>query len=119
MKPIARHNGDQYLHRETEDYRQAVKRKLHAYHVYLFMGIVTQGLMQYLSARHTDAVWKSFGSWLRTIRKGVAPSELVVTMAMRNTLPEFLCAGHHTNNLAKFITHHQDPDRASPWANAA
>lgn len=118
MKPIARRNGDQYLHRETEQYRQAVKRKLHAYHVYLFMGIVTQGLMQYLSALHTDAVWRSFGSWLRTIRKGVAPSELVVTMALRNTLSEFLCVGHKTNTLAKFITDHQNLDRTPPWAHA-
>jgi hypothetical protein len=52
-----------------------------------------------------------FGSWLHTIRKGVAPSELLVTMALRNTLTEFLVAGRKTNNLAKFIATHQSQER--------
>lgn len=87
MKKISRRGGNQYMHHESEDYRDAVRRKLHDYHVFLFMGVVTQGLMHYLSACHTQRVRESFGSWLRTIRKGVAPSELVVQRALRNTLP--------------------------------
>lgn len=119
MKPLKRHNGNQYLHLETKQYREAIRRKLHAYHVFLFMAVVTQGLMHYLSACHTELVWRSFGSWLRTIRKGVAPSELVVTMALRNKLPEFLIAGSKTNNLAKFIAGHQSPERQNGWGFAA
>ena len=45
------------------------------YHVLLFMGVVTQGLMHYLASCHTNLVWKTFGSWLCTIRQGFAPSE--------------------------------------------
>ena len=119
MKPLKRRNGNQHLHRQSAKYRQAIKRKLHAYHVFLFMGVVTQGLMQYLSACHTDSVWRCFGSWLRTIRKGVAPSEMVVTIALRNTLSEFLSAGHKTNRLAKFIVTHQSSDRRDDWGMAA
>ena len=82
------------------------------------MGVVTQGLMQYLSACHTDSVWRGFGSWLRTIRKGIAPSEMVVTLALRNTLSEFLTAGHKTNRLAKFIVGHQSLNRRDDWGLA-
>jgi len=119
MKKISRRGGNQYMHHESEDYRDAVRRKLHAYHVFLFMGVVTQGLMHYLSACHTQRVWESFGSWLRTIRKGVAPSELVVQMAMRNTLPAFLAAGSETNRLAKFIVERQRLNGAGSWKVAA
>ena len=72
--------------------------------VIIFFYLITQGLMHYLSACHTDLVWKSFGSWLRTIRRGVAPSERFVALTMRNTLDEFLIVGTATNSVAKFIT---------------
>ena len=40
---------------------------------------------------------------LRTIRQGVAPSELVVSISMRNKLREFLVVGSADNELAKFV----------------
>jgi hypothetical protein len=100
MKPLRRRNGNQYLHRETADYRQAIKRKLNAYHLFIHAGVVSQGLLQYLSASCPRLVWASFGSWLRTIRPGIAPSELVVATALRHSLPEFLLNTAQTNNLA-------------------
>jgi hypothetical protein len=111
MKPLRRRNGNQYLHRETTDYRQAIKRKLNAYHLFIHAGVVSQGLLQYLSASCPRLVWASFGSWLRTIRPGIAPSELVVATALRHSLPEFLLNTAQTNILAKFILDRQDPDR--------
>ncbi len=36
MKPLHRRNANQYLHRESAVYRDAVKRKINAHHVYLF-----------------------------------------------------------------------------------
>ena len=111
MKPLSRRNGNQHLQLQSANYREAIKRKIYAYHVVLFIVVVVQGFMQHLSACHTELVWQSFGSWLRTIRKGVAPSELVVSMSLRNTLPEFLIAGRHSNSLAKFIIGHQSIDK--------
>jgi len=111
MKPLRRKSGNQYLHRETADYRKAVKRKLNAYHLFIHAGVVSQGLLQYLSASCPRLVWASFGSWLRTIRPGIAPSELVVATALRHSLPEFLLSTAQTNILAKFIVDRQDPDR--------
>ncbi len=98
------------MHRESEAYQKAVRRKLRAYHVFLVMGVITQGLVHYLSACHTESAWQCFRSWLRTIRKGVAPTEMVVKIALRNELPEFLRVGGKTNPIAKFIVAHQAPD---------
>ena len=108
MKPLRRRNGNQYLHRESLDYRNAIKRKVHAYHVFIQAGVVCQGLLQYLSVVFPRLVWNCFGSWLRTIRPGIPPSELVVANALRQSLPEFLVNSAKTNSLAKFILDRQD-----------
>jgi hypothetical protein len=109
MKPLRRGNGNQHLHRESLDYRNAIKRKIHAYHVFIQAGIVCQGLLQYLSVAFPAQVWSSFGSWLRTIRPGIPPSELVVANALRQTLPEFLLNNPQPDFIEKFILERQDP----------
>ena len=116
MKPLRRKNGNQHLHRESKKYRDAVQRKMGAYHVFVFAGIVAQGLLQYLSAAHPKQVWRSFGSWLRTIRPGVAPSEFVTAAALRNSFPDFLLAAPENEILAKFIRERQDLDTMRPFA---
>jgi len=110
MKPLKRRNGNQHLHRDSKHYRDAVQRKIGAYHVFVLAGIIAQGLLQYLSASHPKLVWHSFGSWLRTIRPGVAPSEFVVAAALRNSFPDFLLAAPENEILAKFIRERQDLD---------
>ena len=111
MKPLKRRGGNQFLHRESADYRRSVKRKINAYHVFVHAGIVSQGLLHYLASCFPNLVWRSFGSWLRTIRPGIAPSERVVSMALRNSFPEFLLVNSHSHNFAKFIAERQDLDR--------
>jgi hypothetical protein len=108
MIPLRYHNGNQYLHRKSADYRSRVKRKMRAYHAFIQAGVVAQGLLQYLAVVAPKLVWDSFGSWLRTIRAGIPPSELVVANALRQTLPDFLLAPAKTNSLTKFITDRQD-----------
>jgi hypothetical protein len=110
MKRLRRRNGNQHLHRESDQYRERIKAKMHAYHVFLQAGAVCQGLLQYLSAAFPDRVWNSFGSWLRTIRVGIPPSEFVVARALRQNLPQFLLDAAQDNNLAKFILARQKPD---------
>lgn len=119
MEPLKRHNGNQHLHRKTPKYREEIKRKIHAYHVFMQSGVVAQGLLQYLAVALPDLVWNSFGSWLRTIRLGIPPSELVVSNALRNTLPAFLLNSTATNIFAKFITERQDPNRMQMFRLAA
>jgi hypothetical protein len=55
-------------------------------------------------------VWDSFGSWLRTIRPGIPPSEFVVANALRQTLPEFLMPTAKSDSLTKFIAERQDTE---------
>ncbi len=119
MKPLRRRNGNQHMHRETADYRNDVKRKLNAYHVFIQAGLIAQGLLQYLAAAFPQLVWDSFGSWLRTIRPGVPPSELVVATALRQRLPQFLLDNSERNNLAKFIFDRQDKDKIGLFRLAA
>ncbi len=103
MKPIKRNSGDQYLHKESEEYRNAVKRKINAYHRYIQLGIIAQGLLQYLSSTNSSSVWQKFGSWIRTVRPGIPASENVVSVAIKNSLPEFLEGMPNDSNLKKFL----------------
>ena len=90
MTPRSRCSGNQYLHRQSDDYRQQVRRKLAAYHRYVQLGCIAQGLLQYLALSCRAEVWGSFRSWLRTMNPAQPPSEAVVAHALRHTLPEFL-----------------------------
>jgi len=119
MTPLKRRNGNQHLHRKTEEYRKRIQRKIHAYHVFIQAGVVAQGLLQYLSVAFPQLVWDSFGSWLRTIRPGVPPSELVVATALRQKLPQFLLGNAQSNFFAKFIAKRQDPDQMTLFRLAA
>jgi DDE superfamily endonuclease len=119
MTPLRRVSGNQHLHRKSQDYRSAVRRKIAAYHRHIQLGLIAQGLLQILSATQPKMVWRSFGSWIRTIRPGLAPSEQVVAVALRNTLPEFLAPAAKTSILVKFIRHRLDLSRTEGTSLAA
>jgi len=116
MDRLPRKSGNQHLHRKSEDYRDKVNRKIRAYHAHIMAGIIAQGMLQYLSLSHATMVWKSFGSWIRTIRPGVLPSEQVVAVAMRNVLPDFLGVSDKKQILAQFIREKIDVERAEGLA---
>jgi len=119
MTPLRRVSGNQHLHRKAEDYRNAVRRKIAAYHRHIQLGLIAQGLLQILSATQPKMVWRSFGSWIRTVRPGLAPSEQVVAIALRNTLPEFLATAVKTSILVKFIRDRLDLSRTEGTSLAA
>jgi hypothetical protein len=108
MKPLRHRNGNQYLHRQSQHYRDGIKRKIHAYHVFIQAGVISQGLLQYLAVVFPKLVWNSFGSWLRTIRPGIPPSEFVTAHALRQTLPDFLMSNSKSDSFEKFILDRQD-----------
>jgi hypothetical protein len=112
MTPLRRVSGNQYLHHQSEAYRKAVRRKIAAYHRHIQLGLIAQGLLQILSATKPKLVWRFFGSWLRTVRPGLAPSEQVVAVALRNTIPEFLATAAKTSILVKFLRDRLDLSRA-------
>lgn len=112
MDKLSRRSGDQYLHRKPDVYRAAVRRKLAAYHRYIQVGLIAQGVLQCLAITKPALVWKSFGSWLCTIRPDIPPSELVVMGALRNALPEFLAGCGPAMILRKFLRDRIDLSRA-------
>lgn len=119
MKAIRWGSGDQYTHRETPEYRAAIARKIHAYHVFIQAGIICHGMLQYLSVTYTEQVWSCFRSWLRTRRDGIPPSEFVTAHVMRQTIPEFLIACARSHIFAKFVVEKQDPGQMGLFGMAA
>ena len=67
--------------------------------------------MQYLAVFHHRAVWRFFGSWLRTANRAAAPSELVVAHALRNSLPDSLLSLPSSDALKKFLAPKLAPER--------
>ena len=111
MTPLKRVTGNRYLHHKSETYRNAVRRKIAAYHRHIQLGLIAQGLLQILSATEPKSVWQCFGSWIRTIRPGLAPSEQVAAIAMGNTLPEYPAGRRKPSILLKFLRHRIDLSR--------
>ena len=111
MKPLKRFAGNQYLHREDKTYRDAVRRKLQAYHRHIQIGLIAQGLLQYLSSVFPKLVWTHFGSWIRTVRPGIYPSEKVTAVAMSHSFPHFLADSSSAPILTKFLRDRIDFNR--------
>jgi len=94
--PLRRRNGNQYFIANQTG------------HVFIQARVVAQGLLQYLAIVGPKLLWGSSGSWLRTIRPGIPPSEFVVAVALRQTLPDFLLVSFKVCALAKFIVDRQE-----------
>ena len=119
MTPIHRGSGNQYLHMKATSYRDAVRRKLEAYHRFIQLALIAQGIMQCLATTVPNLVWTHFGSWLRTARPGICPSEFVVSTALRHSLFHFLSDCSPAPAIAKFILLRMDPSKAHYKADAA
>lgn len=103
MAPTKRYKKERIWQFAPKEFKAKVLKKLKAYHLFMQLGCIAQGLMQYLAIHHTQTVWNYFGSWLRTIRKNVVPSEKVVSMAMSKTYFAFLADVQTESIFKKFI----------------
>ncbi|MBI5248080.1 MAG: transposase [Desulfomonile tiedjei] len=119
MNKIRKGDGDQYLHRSSEKYRNQIRRKMRAYDAHIQLGLISQGLLQYLSVTCSREIWASFGSWLRTMNPDASPSEAVTMMAMKRLFPEFLAALPLSHILKKFLTRRIDLSRCPDYRLAA
>jgi hypothetical protein len=111
MKPIKWGDGNQNVINRSTKYREAVTRKIDAYHRYVQIGCIVQGLLLHLAINYRDVVWSSFKGWLRTMRTDLIPSEMVVAYALRERLPEFLASDADDGALQKFILERAEPTR--------
>ena len=114
MTPVRRGSGNQHLHMKSDTYRQAIRRKMRAYHVHVQLGCIAQGLLQHLSINHTAEVWRCFRSWLRTMNPAMPPSELIVGNALRSTIPAFFSVPAFAPDIGKtmnkYCRHDPPPD---------
>lgn len=109
MTPIQRGSGNQHVHRKSELYRQHIRRKLAAYERHIQLGLIAQGLMQYLALNFRRATWFNFHTYIRTAAPQKPPSEWVVSQALRHTWPAFLGGCAKSLTLKKFLTARIDP----------
>jgi hypothetical protein len=110
MKPLRRGDGDQYLHRTSQTYRAAIRRKMAAFHAHVQLGCIAQGLLQHLSLNYTAQVWLYFRSWLRTMNPALPPSELVAANALRAAIPGFFSSSQFNPKLKKIVEQYWRPD---------
>jgi len=103
MDELKRGMGTQYLHRKTTEYRDAVRGKIAAYECHIQLGLIAQGLLQYLSVCYHSLVWEKYSSWMRTMKIDRSPSESVVAEALRNCYPEFLASSPDGHTFKKFL----------------
>lgn len=95
-------SGDSNIHFSPKAFKEKVRKKMKSYHIFIQLGLIAQGMLQYLSIYHSNVVWKTFGTWLRTIRDKTLPSEKVVAMAMSRTYHHFL-GDNQNGSVFKFL----------------
>ena len=103
MTPIRRGSGKQYMQRKSEVYRAHVRRKLAAYERHIQLGLIAQGLLQFLAVSFRRVTWFNFHSYIRTASSQKPPSEWVVCHALRHTWPHFLQGSSQSVILKKFL----------------
>lgn len=108
MVPTKRFGKDKVLQFAPAKFKESVKRKQKAYNLFIQLGFIAQGLMQYLSISYNQLVWDNFGSWFRTIKPNIPPSEKVVSLAMSKTYLEFLTDEQTELIFKKFIRKRTD-----------
>lgn len=111
MTPIHRGSGKQYVQRKSETYRAHVRRKLAAYERHVQLGLIAQGLLQYLAVTFRRVAWFNFHSYIRSASPQKPPSEWVVSHALRHTWPDFLRGSSQSAILRKFLATKISPER--------
>jgi len=106
MTPLKRESGNQHLHKKSDKYRYQVKRKIRAYHCYVQIGCIAQGLLMHLSVNFGPTVWKSFRSCFRTMKKDSSPlgNGCLLCIAFK---PSSISHGQKQNASPKEIHHRQ------------
>jgi len=95
--------GDKNLQDFNAKLQLRIAQKIHAYHLFILCGFISQGLLHYLSIHYYKSVWSSFGTWLRTIRSDTLPSEMVTALAMTRTYDDFLEDDQQRSIFKKFL----------------
>ncbi len=96
-------SGNQHLHRRSESYRQHIRRKLGAYERHIQVGLIAQGLLQYLALNFRRATWFNFHTCIRMAAPKNPHPNGGVAQALRHTWPQFLRDCAQSLTLKKFL----------------
>jgi len=119
MTPIKRNSGNQHMHCKDSNYRRLVKRKIEAFHRYVQLGCVAQGLLMFLAITKHKAVWKACIPWFRTMHVDRAPSEFIVRQALQRYAVTFLHVSNPDSNLRKLLRCYREPRYFRPRRKSA
>ena len=103
MSSKKRGSGDKLLQFAPKEFKDKVIKKIRSYNLFIQVGFIAHGLLQYLSMHCYKDVWENFSTWIRTIRENTLPSEMVVSKAMSETYFEFLIDRQNDPILMKFM----------------
>jgi hypothetical protein len=82
---------------------------LGAYERHIQLGLIAQGLIQYLALHFRRVAWFNLHTYIRTAVPQKPPSERGVSRALRHICPEFLRSSAQTLSLKKFPASKTDP----------
>jgi hypothetical protein len=111
MTPIRRRSGSQKMEHKSATYREHVRRKLAAYERHIQLGLIAQGLLQYLAVNFRRVAWFNFHSYIRSASPQKPPSEWAVAHALRHSWPDFLANSPAGRILKKFLASKIAPNR--------
>jgi len=103
LAPTKKGSGDKQWQFAPKKVKKIVRNKQRAYNLFINCGLIAQGLLQYLAINYSKQVWNGFGSWLRTIRLNVVPSEKVVSLSMSKSFWPFIADDTTEVIFKKFI----------------
>ena len=111
MKPRKGKSGDQDISAESVEYQAEMLLKVDTCHRYIQIGLIAQGLLQYLACTAAKQVWMAGTTYLRTKNTDSSPSEGVVRDCLRDSFPEFIVDSAGDRKLTDFIRSHLCPKR--------
>ena len=116
--PQQRQSASASRHAETGARR---RRAASTYHVFIQAGIICQGLLQVPACLPIASLVELCFRLLAAdhFRPGIPPSELVVAITLRHTLPEFLLNTPQSSIFTKFVTERQDTNKMQAFRLAA
>jgi hypothetical protein len=99
-------DGNLYLHRAAQGFKDGVALKLEAYQRFVNLAAISLGLLQMLSLKHAEQVWAKLPFWFRTLRKEVGPSENIVRATLMAVMGQISDTSDHGSLLKKILATH-------------
>lgn len=109
LKPIKKGVRAIYLHKESEKYRERVRKRIRAYQMYAQVAIISQGHCQFLSCKKPREIHNQCRLYFRTLDREKSPSEKIIAKALENCNIQFLQSKNLPPGYAKFLQSKLNP----------